>query len=356
MRAPVAEDAAPAPPPPGDEFHPACEVAFIRPRLLRVLCYVVRQAGADVDRLCLGLGFAPADLNDARRRFSPRQVTEFVKRAAQVMPEMKEILLRSAAGATITQYDLLGFAQLSCPTLREAMEVGMEFQRLAGMPADLGLESDGKEFRVTLDEWFPDGETGAFLVDVACAFLVKEMSLLLGRPFVPLRVEFAYAASPWRASYPRLFGCPVVFNARQTSIVGPVELLDTPLPTQDRLTREGLVERLRQDSVAYQSDLLEMVGHMLRRDLRNPPTIAEVAKRIHMSERSLRRRLQDAGISYRDLLGRMRAATAAEMLKHGRFTVEEVAELVGFSNADNLRRAFRRWTGKLPGAVKRARS
>jgi len=346
---------APQHPLPAEDRHAACEVAFMRPRLLRVISYVVRQAGGDPERLCLGLGFSTTDLNDADSRYSLRQLAEFVKRASRVLPDAKEILLHAASNATITQYDVLGFGQLSCATLGEALELGIEFQRLFGMAADLALERGRKEFRFTLDDWFQDAEVGPFFIELACAFTINEISLLLGRRFVPVRVEFAHGMSPRRVDFPRVFGCPVVFDAPRTCIVGPVVLLDTRLATYDRLTHDGLVVKLRRESVAYQSDLLEAVGHMLRKDLRSPPSIAEVAERMHMSERSLRRRLHEGGISFRELLARVRAATSAEMLRHGRLTVEEVAELVGFSSAEHLRRAFKRWTGKPPSALKQPR-
>ena len=337
-----------------DELNPACEVAFMRPRMLRVIAYVVRQSGGDPERLCMGLGFSAADLNDANSRYSLRQIAEFLKRTDKVFPGVRETLLRSASQARITQYDVIGFAQLSCATLGEAIELGIEFQRLFGLAADLSLERGRKEFRFTLDEWLEDAEAGPFLIELVCAFIINEFRLLLGRPFSPLRVELAYPPTPWRATFPKLFGCPVVLDARQTCIVGALDLLDARLPTYDPLTRDGLIEKLRHESVAYQSDLLEIVGHMLRKDLRAPPGIAEVAARLHMSERSLRRRLDDAGISFRDLLGRIRAATSMELLRNGRATVEEVAELVGFSNAANLRRACKRWTGQSPGAIKQS--
>jgi AraC-like DNA-binding protein len=262
------------------------------------------------------------------------------------------VLIRAAGEAKITAYDTLGLAQLSCPRLREALQLGVEFLRLAGLPADVSLEEQGDEFSSVLDEWHHDAEIGPLLIEMTCAFVVNHLRLLLGRSFVPIRLELTYPATPARTAYRELFDCPVIFGAPRNRIVGRRELLDEVLTTRDRLTYDSLVADLRRAVVAQPSDLLEAVGQALRKNLRNPPSVAELAASVHMSERSLRRRLADMEVSVRDVLAQVRTAQARRLLLDQDRSVAEVADLVGFSSPENFRRAMRRWTGTSPSALR----
>jgi AraC-like DNA-binding protein len=331
----------------------AQSVAILRPRLLRMLSCIVHLHGGDPARLCAGLGFSHQDLNDPERRFSFRQLGEMLRRTLRALPD-PGVLIRAAGEAKVTAYDTLGLAQLSCPRLREALELGVEFQRLAGLPADVSFEEEGDEFSSILDEWYHDPEIGPFLIELTCAFVVNHLRLLLGR-FVPLRVELAYPATPGRAAYRELFECPVIFGAPRNRIVGRRAWLDEALTTHDRLTHDSLVVDLRRAVVAQPSDLLEAVGQALRKNLRNPPSVAELAASMHMSERSLRRRLADMEVKVRDLLAQVRTEVARRLLLDPDRSVAEVADLVGFSSPENFRRALRRWTGACPSALRAQR-
>jgi AraC-like DNA-binding protein len=78
------------------------------------------------------------------------------------------------------------------------------------------------------------------------------------------------------------------------------------------------------------------------------PTMDEVANMVHMNERTLRRKLEGEGTAFGDIVDDVRASLASEYLKTTKMKTEDIAALVGFSDAANFRRAFKRWTGKSP--------
>ena len=75
----------------------------------------------------------------------------------------------------------------------------------------------------------------------------------------------------------------------------------------------------------------------------------QMAERLHMSPRTLHRHLVDAGSSYQDILDDVRRRLAIEFLRNTELSIDEVSARVGFSDASNFRKAFKKWTGKLPG-------
>src|SRR5439155_14958410 len=88
-------------------------------------------------------------------------------------------------------------------------------------------------------------------------------------------------------------------------------------------------------------------GQLLVR-LAAPPDLEHVAATLHMSDRTLRRRLADEGVSFRGLLDEIRAQIAEELLVSGGLPVAEVAERLGYLEVSSFSQAFRRWKGVGP--------
>lgn len=87
------------------------------------------------------------------------------------------------------------------------------------------------------------------------------------------------------------------------------------------------------------------------------PTLAEVARALAVSERTLRRRLREYGTSYSELLQEVRRNSALTALVYSSLTVDQIAAQLGYTETTNFRHAFRRWLGDSPHAFRqRARS
>jgi AraC-like DNA-binding protein len=80
------------------------------------------------------------------------------------------------------------------------------------------------------------------------------------------------------------------------------------------------------------------------------PSLHQTARQLHVTPRTLHRRLTAEGTSFRAVLDDVRHRAAVEQLRSGEATIQEVAYLLGYSDPANFRRAFRRWTGSPPSA------
>lgn len=78
-------------------------------------------------------------------------------------------------------------------------------------------------------------------------------------------------------------------------------------------------------------------------------SLRDVAVRMCVSSRTLKRRLKREGLSYRRLLEDVRLGHAIQLMNRPELSLEAVASLVGYSNTGNFSRAFRRWAGVSPG-------
>ena len=83
------------------------------------------------------------------------------------------------------------------------------------------------------------------------------------------------------------------------------------------------------------------------------PTLSQVAARLFLSTRTLRRRLEDAQTSYQEIVGETRRDLAVGYLTHTSLSTGAIAEVLGYSDTANFRQAFKRWTGESPQRYRR---
>jgi AraC-like DNA-binding protein len=187
------------------------------------------------------------------------------------------------------------------------------------------------------------------------------LSLLFGRfrdiagRDVATEVRFLHAPPPWVAALRERFGCKLVFSAPAAGILFPHASLATPSQRADPRLEE-IVERhaldvLRADPPA--ETLADHVAAAVRAALPDGlPPMRRIAKALALSERTLRRRLADQRLTFERVRDAELERLARELLSRRASSIEEVAYLLGFSEARAFQRAFKRWTGRTPGAFR----
>ena len=143
------------------------------------------------------------------------------------------------------------------------------------------------------------------------------------------------------------FGCPVLFKAKDNAMVFRAHDLSAPLPTVNpelvRINRQLLADYLADRE---SSELAVRVRAQLTRLLPSGEAgQAAVARALSVSPRSLQRKLELEGVSFRRLLDETRRELAGQYFKDPTLSAAEVAYLLGFSETSSLSRAMRRWRG-----------
>jgi AraC-like DNA-binding protein len=171
-------------------------------------------------------------------------------------------------------------------------------------------------------------------------------------------VRFEHASPHDVAEYERVFGCRVAFAQRDDALVVPRSVMTRRLPHHCADAVRALeaaaaaqVRRLASPSVA--GEVRSRV--LLRLRARRPVSdVDALAAEIHLSARTLQRRLGAEGTSFSAVVEGVRRDLTIELLD-GEVTLAQVARAVGFSGTSALVRAFKRWTGETP-SLRRARS
>ena len=249
--------------------------------------------------------------------------------------------------------DIVDYLLLSSPTVRQGLERVVRFQRLAWFSEWLWLEEGSDHVLLRIGEEPPNPAFDDYSALVSLRYLdwITEVH------FRPSEVRFRHPPAVEPAEYEALFHCPASFRTSATGLILPQALLDQPsMHASEEIARiheeyaERLLEGLDDDSVTRQVKLA------LEAQLESGPTdLASISRTLHMSSRSLQRRLELEGTSYREVLSSLRRELALYWLGQGR-AIQEVCYLTGFSEVSAFTRAVRRWTGETPGAYRRRQS
>ena len=172
-----------------------------------------------------------------------------------------------------------------------------------------------------------------------------------GTGLLPLRVELVQPRSHVK-TLEQHFGCPVVCGVPRNAIIFHSGDAERPFITRNAELLAMLApqfdEELKQCN--EQDSFTELVRGAIQESLTgHRPSIEEVARRLHISSRTLQRRLQDAGSSFQRVLDDARHQMARHYLSNSVLELNEAAYLLGYEDANSFVRAFRNWEGIPPG-------
>ena len=250
-----------------------------------------------------------------------------------------------------SHFNALGYAWLASSSLREAIyRVDRYFRILSNMTGTRIVESDtGVSLIVSRTMKQPAH------MDLSMAVFVSMCRLNIGENFFPVSVDLMHPEPSCSQAYGAFFGASVRFGQKIDRITIAAADADTRLPSgnpylaglNDQVLTRYLAELDHQDVVhRVQSVILDKLfsGNV---------TIEMVAGEIHMSVRSLQRRLQEAGTTFGDVLDQTREELARKYVAEEKMVFSEIAFLLGFSEQSTFSRAFKRWAGVTPTEFRR---
>lgn len=354
------------------------DVAAVYARLL--LQYAMQPGLLDEQSILAGTGLTP-ELLASEDYISWPQLAAVIRK---VRSTQDSVAWAAEMGRQfgIAPHGALGFAALSAPTLGSALEAITEL--MAVRISAIGLSLERKDGRYTLRLF--DRSEDADVFNEVCELTIKNIETLVTtlfghsllqapagagqlNPNSPEREAIIYLArtrpddeGPWKA----VFESRLVFDAGQNALSIPVDWWQLASPLYDELNyranlskcRDLFIARQQQASVAHQVSALlkqhfeqQIAGRSASAE---PPGLRAVANVMHLSPRTLIRRLQAEGQSYNDILRDIRRDYARSLLRDARLSIAEVGEHLGFQEPANFARAFRSWFGTSPAAWRRS--
>lgn len=299
--------------------------------------------GLDATPLLLQAGLDPQCLAQPDARLDHDGVSRLWDLAVAASGN-PDIGLSAASCSHPTGLDVISYVLMSSPDLRHALGRLARFLTLVNGAQAVQLLEEKDGCRLVLESWYA-GALPRARVDYTVALLMRLSRWLVGSDIQPLCAEFGYAAPGNHEAHRALLGCPIQFGSGHYSLLFSHDDLALPLPSADpqlshlheRLAEERLA-RLRQNSLSLQAQ------QEIRRQLEKAvPTRESVAEALCIGERTLRRRLQDEGTSFQELLDQARRDMAQHYLARTSLAFGQIAGRLGFADQSAFFRACRRW-------------
>ena len=253
-----------------------------------------------------------------------------------------------------TSYGVNGILLLACPTLGEALQQVLRFESLVH---DLGRSSFSRDGERMVYTWRNDcaahPKAGA-LAESVFSGIQTCAEWLVGKPLGDFEMEFTHVTDAATAArIAQWSGARVRWGAFENRAIFSASVLAWPIPQANKALLPLLqqhAEALLQTRYPREAGIVAQVRQSISGRLGSGPVkLARVASDLHLSTRTLQRRLADAGMAYQTLLDSSRHALARHYLANSAMPVAELAYLLGFQDTPAFHHAFKGWQGQGPG-------
>ena len=300
-------------------------------------------------------------LDDRERRITVRQMLRYIRNALTLADE-PDWYLRWMRTMADRFHGPISAALQSAPTLGHGVDVFIEFfpSRTPYMHMQ-GRNEDGS-FLVELCPLIDLGTSKPLLVEAPLMILQQHLDSVYGVDFGAASLMLDYPPTPHADRYPRYFKPEVRFDSPRNALAFPNAWRSLPnLGYIESSWSHALQQCEATAASSREREMLSRVRTCLCRAFecttrRRPlPTLEEVAAELHVSPRTMIRRLRLLGTSYQEITREFLQARARELLANGEITIKEVAGMLGFDSPANFGRTFKRWFGISPGAYRDSR-
>ena len=332
-------------------------VAHTSMMLVRALAVTLDQAGHASTSFLSEAGLSGHRLDDLHARLHIDDYRRAVRAALRVSDD-PALGLHMAERISMGSFDVVGHLAEHSSCLREALHAAAHYGRLLSEPNKLALRehADTAVLQLTI----PDAcsAEARLSAEFSTMGLLRLVRCFVGDGAQPRGVYFVFPTPEHRAEYTRAFAGVEHFSHAFTGIELERAWLDCRPPYHSSELRSYL--QARADFLLARLDLEAPTSERIRCWLElnasaARPTLEAIARGLGLSPRSLRRRLRAERVQLSALIEQARAQHATRLLERPHRSIQETAYALGFHDPSAFSRAFKRWTGRPPSAVRAQR-
>ncbi len=254
-------------------------------------------------------------------------------------------------------FHIVGYTLMNSENLAMALQRLAEYQRLV---------SDGGSFQrlpSTEGVWLiyhSKPQTLPFLyhqIDAVLSALLTFSQWVCNEPIYPIQVSLQREGPEDTSEYLNVFGVRPLFAEKFDGILVPSEVLERPLlgADPDLCKLHELYARCRLDALTELESFEGKVERLIEREIGNSMFCRKlIADQFSWSEKKLQRQLALEGLSFKVIQDKVRRRLAISYVSDTLLPLNEVSEILGFSDSSAFNRAFKRWENRTPGEFRRA--
>ncbi len=310
----------------------------------------------DADTVFREVGLDPAALTNPSARYPVLSMAR-LWRVAEERSGDPCFGLRAASFWHPTTWSALGYSWLASATLEEAMQRLARYSKMISDAAQISFKAQHDRSSLTIMPSHPQLDPPGVVMDTVLATVIHMCRVSYGQGFNPVRVDFTHEGRGCRQERESFFAAPVHYSARENSLRFSRAQVSKPLATanavlartNDRVIADYLTR------LGGETTVMRVKAKLIDRLPSGAVTQEEIAEILHMSLRTLQRKLGEEDTTYKRVLEETRRELAERYIEDASLTLSEITYLLGFSDASSFSRSFKRWTGVAPSLFRDSR-
>lgn len=330
------------------------------PISVRLLLDFGQARGIEASVLLRGTRLNLTQLADPDMTVSASQELAVASNLLRQLRDEPEVGLQVGLSYHLSAYGILGYGLMSSATGSDALGLARRF-----LPLTYAFVSIAHRRAGAIDELIfepPDDLDPAlqrFVVERAMGATSRLLRDVLGSRFELAGFALSSAAPPCRQQvrnvHLRVLSAAIQHSSPANMLSFAHENLARPLPQANAVTA-AMCERMCTELLARRRTRLDTAAfvkeHLAALQSGHAPELANMARLLNTSERTLKRRLHQEGTSFRSISNAVRHTKAEQLIEEGRMTMTEIAAELGFSDLSSFSQAFKRWSGAAPTAAR----
>ncbi len=292
-------------------------------------------------------------LKQPRARILPRQLAALVRISWQLSGD--ELLGLTVQKVKVGVFTLLAERLVKCKTLEEVITHMANFYNLIGDQLHFNIEHHGSQVHFSVNANFKNESKNvtpnSLLTELILLVCHRFPSWLVGQVIPLSQVHLQHAKPAHYEEYRLMFACPCSFDRDNTTLVFEADHLKLPVIQNPNELAQYLSEMPLQwfKKQSYLDTLSAQVMRMLEEAPQDKESgIDNIAARLNMTSRTLRRKLTAEGSRFQQIKDNIRRDQAINLIEDSSLTLAQIAAQLGFTEPATFTRAFKQWTGVPP--------
>ncbi|MFV1884943.1 MAG: AraC family transcriptional regulator ligand-binding domain-containing protein [Balneola sp.] len=256
----------------------------------------------------------------------------------------------------IEDYGVLGLSWRTCTRVREIFDRSERYFKLLSNTYIWEVKDEKDLSHIILNRQ-ADIRGMQLSSEASLSATVVVVKAISEKNINPTQVSFKHKKPKDISSHKEAFNCPVSFDQPEYSVTYKTEDLNLRTAKADASINSYLLQHVDEKmkgikipGTKFVRDVESLIKEALPTGI---PSIHHIADLTAMSNRTLTRRLSEAGVTYRDLIKKTQETIAKDLLHNTTQSIGEIAFLTGFSEQSAFNRAFKKWTSQTPSEFRK---